>query len=179
MRIVIGILLAALAAYVWGFLYWGLSGPAYSAWQTLEDDEAVMTVLRENFPRNGTYYVPGRNHDEATAGRLFEQGPVAFVHILARDGRPMMDPSIMGLGFVHYIVGAALLVLVLSLTGLQGAAAIKASAAIGLFVVVMAHMGEAVWWQVSWGWKLGQALYDLIAITIMGAVLSRFAAPRT
>ncbi len=121
MKVGIGILLAALAAYVWGFLYWGLPGPAYSAWQTLENDAAVMTVLKENFPRNGTYFLPGRNHDENEAARLFEQGPVAIVHILARDGRPMMDASIMALGLLHYIVAAALLAILLERRGRERA----------------------------------------------------------
>ncbi len=178
MRLAIGIFLAALAAYVWGFLYWGLPGPAYAAWQTLENDEAAMTALRESFPRNGTYFVPGRNHDDAAAAQLYERGPVAFVHILAHDGRPMMDPSIMVMGFVHYIAAAGLLALVFSVAGLSGGRALKASAAIGVFAVVMAHLGESVWWQLSWSWKLGQALYDAAAITIMGAVLSRFTAKR-
>ena len=100
---VIGIVLATIAVYVWGFLYWGISPIPYTAWKQTNGDEAAQKALLEHFPESGTYYLPGRYHDEETMNRLFEAGPVGFVHINL-EGRPAVDPSIMISGFFFTLV---------------------------------------------------------------------------
>ena len=77
-RQIIGVVLATLAVYMWGFLYWGASTIPYSAWQATNDDAAAGKALLEHFPVSGTYYVPGMYVDEATRNELSEAGPVAF-----------------------------------------------------------------------------------------------------
>ena len=63
-RCVIGIILATLAMYVWGFLYWGGANPfPYKAWKQTPDDVAAGKALLEHFPETGTYHMPGMNHD--------------------------------------------------------------------------------------------------------------------
>ena len=93
-RIVPGILLATIAAYFLGFLYWGLNPLPYSVWKRTNDDQAAQQALREHFPESGTYYLPGMYNDEETLSRLSEAGPVGFVHI-SLEGRPVVQPETM------------------------------------------------------------------------------------
>ena len=46
----------------------------------------------------------------------------------------------------------------------------------GLASAVMIHFGDAVWWSISWEWKLHQALYDACVWVIAGLVLAKFVA---
>ena len=173
---VIGIVLATVAVYFWGFLYWGISPVPYTAWKQTNGDEAAQKALLEHFPESGTYYLPERYHDEETTNRLFEAGPVGFVHINL-EGRPAVDPSIMGAGFVFTLVA----VLMISMLMAKAAPAfpsytdqVKFAALTGLTAVVMIEFGEAVWWQVSWQWKIFQAFYNFVAWTTAALVLAKF-----
>ena len=176
---VIGVVLATLAVYVWGFLYWGISSVPYSAWKQTNGDEAVQKALREHFPESGTYHVPGRHHDEEAMNRLFETGPVGFVHINL-EGRPAVDPSIMITGFFFTFVA----VLLISVTMAKAAPAfssyfdqVKFAALTGFTAVVLIEFGEAVWWQIAWQWKIFQAFYNFAAWTTAALVLARFYRP--
>ena len=153
----------------------GRFGDSYATWkQASGGDEAVQQALLAHFPEDGTYYVPGMHNEEADLNRLMEQGPAAFVHIVARDGRPLMDPTIMFCGFILCTAVAALA------SGLLGMARIESYsrrvafvAMVGLTVAVTAHIGDAVWWLISIEWKLAQFFYDIVSFALVGAILAR------
>ncbi len=63
-RAILGISAAALAVYIWGFVFWGASGLPYSAWQKVDDEVAVGQVLKKHFPRDGVYAIPGYGGEE-------------------------------------------------------------------------------------------------------------------
>ena len=157
-RQIIGVVLATVAVYMWGFLYWGASTIPYSAWQSTNDDAAAGKALLEHFPVSGTYYVPGMYNDEETRTKLSDAGPAAFVHI-QREGRPVVDPSIMLNGFLLTLVTVCLISVLLkkalpalaSYTERVGFVALA-----GLTAVVMIDFGDAVWWKIPWGWKIYQ-----------------------
>jgi hypothetical protein len=176
----LGVILASVALFLWGFLYWGLSHFPYQAWKRSSDDEAAQKALLELFPEDGTYYVPGRKHDAATLERLFRQGPLVFVHMLRRDGRPPLDPGIMIRGFALNVVVAALVALLLwqARGGLPDylSRLLHASLA-GVIASLMIDCGDAIWWEVSWVWKLRQAIYNCVAFVIGGAILAYFVTP--
>ena len=178
-RQIIGVVLATVAVYMWGFLYWGASTIPYSGWQTTKDDAAAGKALLEHFPVSGTYYVPGVYIAEETRNRLSEAGPVAFVHI-QREGRPVMDPSIMLNGFLLTLVTACLISVLLkrALPALGSyAERVGFVALVGVTAVVMIDFGDAVWWKIPWGWKIYQIFYDLVAWVIAGLVLAKFVRP--
>lgn len=176
-RFILGILLAALAMFVWGMLYWGANPLPYTAWKQATDDVAAGKALREYFPENGTYYVPGMNHDKATLKTLMEQGPVAFVHMLRREGRPLMEPGIMVKGLVLYLLVAWVLALLLrrALPALPSYGdRVKATALVALLAALMIDAGDVVWWYIPPAWKLYQGVYDFTALLIGGLVLAKF-----
>ena len=75
----IGVLLATLAMFAWGMLYWGANPAPYTAWQQTRDDAAAGRAILQHFPVSGTYYLPGLYNDAETRSKLHELGPVAFV----------------------------------------------------------------------------------------------------
>lgn len=171
-RSVVRVLLAAVAMYFWGFLYWGISPIPYQSWLQA-DDEAAQTALRELFPEPGTYYVPGRAHDEAEMTALFERGPIAMVHMADVDGRPLMDPAIMAIGFGLCIFTAAVIALVVSRFGGTYGERIKSVLLLAFAASFAIHLGDVVWWSVDPAWKMWPMVYDFIAWTIAGAILAR------
>ena len=175
MKRIVAILVAAIAVFFWGFLYWGATTAPYQAWNTAADDSAAQQALREHFPRNGFYGIPSVLHDAATIETLSQAGPTAFVIITAADGRPPMMASIMILGFLHEVIVATLLAALLSWVGAGMAfgGKVKLALLVGLISVVMTHFGDAVWWMFPWGWKIVQSIYEIVCFLIMGVILAK------
>lgn len=176
MRKIIAIILAASAAYLWGFAYWGVSSVPYSPWGEVsaQQDAAVSAALRAHFPGNGTYQIPGRYLPDAERRPLQENGPVAFIHITHYDGQPQFDAQVMWQGYVLYLGVAAMLagLIIVAAPALTSfGKGMVLTSLTGLAAVVMIDFGEATWWRIDWGWILLRSLYDFIAIVIMGAVL--------
>lgn len=153
----------------------------YSVWETATtDDPAIQADLLEHFPTEGTYYVPRFQEDAEATDRLMQAGPTAFVHVTARDGRPMVMPSIMAKGFVLCLATSGLVALLLSLFPLASyAERVKLATLVGLIAVVAIHLGDVVWWLIPAPWKLVQGFYDVVQFAIMGAVLGKFTGPRS
>jgi hypothetical protein len=174
---VLAVLLASLAAYFFGFLFWGATTAPYSAWKKAPDDVAAGEALLRHFPESGTYYVPSTTaHPPARLEELFQKGPVGFVHI-DRDGRPLHDGSTMAWGFVQTAVTMALLALVLARVRRSlpsYGARVGFVALLALTAAMMYEGGEIVWWQLPAAWELVQAAYNVGAWIVGGAVLARF-----
>jgi hypothetical protein len=181
-RALVGVLLATLAMYFFGFLFWGATTLPYRTWKIAPDDEAAQRALLTHFPESGTYHVPAPTaHDEKRRRELFERGPVGFVHI-DRDGRPMEDPAILIGGFVLNLVVVALLALILwrVLPALPTyRSRVGFLALLGLTAAIMIDGGSAIWWGLAWQWKVVQGLYDVGAWIVAGLVLAKFIRPAT
>lgn len=176
-RTFIGIAIASVVLYVWGFLYWGLGPWPTMIWHQAADDVAAGQALLEHFPEDGTWYVPGFSHEQETLEGLFSNGPVAFVHMLSSSGRPMMDPSIMIQGFflnLAFIIVVALLLRHIGHALPAYGDRVKLIALTGLAATVLIDFGGAVWWQIDWPWKLCQAFYDFSAWLVVGLILAHF-----
>lgn len=179
-KAILGIAAATVVLFLWGFLYWGLGPYRTMIWHQTADDVAAGQALLEYFPQNGTYYVPGFDRDQAENEELFNQGPVAFVHMLSANGRPAFDVSIMIQGFMLNAVVVVLIVLILhqvksAVPSYWGQ--VKLISLIGLTAAVLIDCGAAVWWQIDWPWKLYQAFYDFSAWVVAGLVLAGFVGP--
>jgi len=181
-RTALGVIIASIVLFLWGFIYWGSGAYRTMVWKQSTDDVAAGKALLEYFPQNGTYYVPGSEKDLKTVETRFESGPVAFVHMLSINGRPMVDVSIMIKGFILNLVVIVLLAVLLR----QVCAAlpryidrVKFVALAGLTAAIFIDCGGAVWWQIDWSWKLYQAFYSFSAWLLIGLVLARFIEPET
>ena len=104
---------------------------------------------------------------------LFERGPIAMVHMADVDGRPMMDASIMVIGFGLCIFTAAVIALVVSRFHGPYAERMKSVLIVAFAASFAIHLGDVVWWSVALSWKMWPIIYDFAAWTIAGAILAR------
>jgi hypothetical protein len=162
--------------YLWGFLFWGALPLGYRSWKSTPDDRAAGQALLSHFPETGTYYIPSMKHDSKELEALMVKGPVGFVHI-KREGRPLADPSIMVGGLILYLAVAALLSFTMPSSD-RYAVRFAGVFLVGLTAVVMVDLGDAIWWQIPWAWKLTQAGYNVVTVSIAGAILAKFSRRR-
>ena len=179
-RFILGVLIATLLLYLWGFLYWGLGPYASLIWKQAKDDVAAGEALLQHFPEVGTYYIPASTHDPKTLERLFQKGPIALVHLISTEGRPVMDPSIMVQGFLLNLIVVVLIGLLLrrvSVALLSYSDRVGFVFLAGLTASILIDLGDVVWWRISWDWKLYLAFYHVSAWVLTGLVLGRFVGP--
>ena len=180
MKTVIGVVIAAVVVFAWGFVYWGFGPYRTIIWKQAQDDVQAGKALREHFPDNGTYYVPGFRHGQETLDKRFESGPVAFVHMLSVNGKPMFDASLMIKGFFLNLVVIVLVAILLSSVGSALPTYLNRltfTVLAGLTAVIFFDGGSVVWWQIDWSWKLYQAFYGFTAWFVIGAILAKFIEP--
>jgi hypothetical protein len=172
-------LLGALAMFVFGFLYWGISPLPYKSLGRVPDDAAAASALAKIFPSTGLYFLPGMYLDPATHQELAQKGPLAEVNYIAH-GAPMFDPRTLAKGFIHNYVLCLLLVLLLGtvMPAFQGVGCVvRLCAMIGL-VLAAGHYADVIWWNYSIAWETWRALYDLLAFVIVGAILGKMLVPK-
>lgn len=169
-NLILGSVLAGLAFFIWGFVYYGISGIPYKALG--QSDDTVALSLKKAFPTEGTYLFP--NPNEENAQELHKRGPVAMIHIKP-NGNP--NPmSMMGTGFIHGWIYCLLLAALLK----QICKKSGYGARVGFVVLVAtagafaARIGDAVWWQQSMSWQLANFAYAVIGGAIIGAILAKF-----
>jgi len=176
----IGVVLATVAIFLWGFVYWGLMSAPYAPLKATNGDEAAQQAVLEHFPSTGMYLIPGAYNAPEDAARMFADGPIAMVNVV-REGHPMEDPVMMGRGFMLNLV-VVLLLAVLMKRALPALPSYRDrvvfAALVGLTAVVMINFGDAVWWRYPWAWKTSQALYGLVSFSLAGAILAKFIKPQ-
>ena len=181
MKLALGVILASIAVFVWGFVYWAANPLPYSAWKQTEDDAAAGQAILEHFPESGTYFLPGIYNDEETMTRLHEAGPIAMIH-LSREGGPVMRPLVLVKGFLLNLVTVILAALLLRLAlpaSASYADGVKLAALTGLAAAVFIDFGDVVWWYGSWDWKLHMAIYHVSFWLVAGLILAKFIRPQT
>jgi hypothetical protein len=175
-RVLVGIVLATVIVYFWGFLYWGASSVPYSAWQESADDAAAGQALLDHFPESGVYYIPANGNPPELRSKLYETGPTGFV-ILDVDGRPEFDATIMAEGFALNGVVMALLALLLHscrrATPLYSDR-LRLVSLVAAIAVLLVNAGDIVWWAMPVDWELWQIFYNFSALVLGGAVLAYF-----
>jgi hypothetical protein len=175
----LGPALAALAMFVFGFLYWGVSPLPYKVLNRVDDDAAAAAALAKIFPSSGTYFLPGLYLDRAKHEELMTRGPIAEVHFV-NSGLPMMDPKILVKGYLHCFALCVLLALMLNklapaFQSWSGRA--KFCAEVGLIVALYQYV-YAIWWHHALAWVSMQAIYDFLEFVIAGLVLAKFVTPK-
>jgi len=179
-KFVLAPFLAALAIFVWGFLYWGAPPYLpYKALSSVEDDSATALAVGKLFHTSGTYLIPSPLGGEAKMQELGTRGPLVEVNIA--PGMTAADQAkCMALGFVHMFVMCLLLVIVLCTVKKSfecWTCPTKFCAMLGLLAATV-HLGEAIWWHHSLGWTLAQSIYDFTVYALAGLVLGKFVMPK-
>lgn len=171
-RTLLGILIAAIAAFLWGFLFWGASTLTYSSWSATADDAKTQAALAELFPESGYYTVP--NHTQHTPdafSALLDHGGVWATVNMDYNPPQQGDPANLLLGLGHNLVVMFLLALLIQHTT---ADRFRTALLAGLMAAVFSNFGDVVWWNYPIDWKLTIFTYDLGFWLIGGLVLSYF-----
>ena len=178
-RFFTGVLLAALAAFVWGALFWLNPLPTTLMKQTA-DDEAIQELLREHFDESGIYFIPGPGNDAETLERLATRGPVASVFIQLEGQTPMQFRPFMA-GLAHSVVSTFLLGLLMLMARRALPSygnRVSFAALAGMAGAFFAFLINPVWFSQPWGWHLLLALYMVTGWIVAGLVLAAFIGPR-
>lgn len=177
-RLILGSLLAAVIVFIWGFLYWNILPFRNSATLPVPD-EAALTQALEAFPETGTYQIPDlrtSESEEAMTAKL-SQGPSALI-LFRKEGVNWADPKIFIGGFLHMLITALLIGLLLRRTGLATFGARFGLVFLaGLAAAIFANLGEPIWYYQPWGWHILQFGYDLTVWIIIGLVMAKFVQP--
>ena len=179
-RLVIGIVVSSIVLFLWGFMYWGLSPVPYNYLKVSADDRAAGAALLEHFPEEGTYYLPNMAQDPKSRAALHEKGPIAFVHMTSRDGRPEMEGSVMVKGFLLNTFAVAAVALLLSwvVSALPSYGSRFAFVFVmGAVMTIFIEIGDVVWWYLPFGWEMVQLIYGLTAWAVVGLILPAFVRP--
>ncbi len=169
--------LAALAMFLWGFLYYGLSGIPYRPLgHTVADVGPALNAL---FPSDGTYLIPDPKGSPEIKAEQMKRGQFAMVHI-RKSGIAAMDPLLLAKGYALEFLCCALLMLLRHKT--QAAVrdfscTVKFSLMIGLIATVFSNGGEIIWWHQDFAWHAMTMIHDGVAWLLAGIVLAFFVKP--
>ncbi len=140
----------------------------------------ILASMKEQLPLNGTYFLPSTAGDPEAVDKVMRQGPVAMIHMLAVNGRPAVDPTIMAAGFVFNLVSIVLIAILLRsvLSALPTYSdRVKFVALAGFIAAFFIDGGEVAWWLMPLDWKLYQAVYNILFWLIAGLILAKFVQP--
>jgi hypothetical protein len=174
----LGALLAAIAMFVWGFIYWGSGLVDPFTHMTPEAETALGETLKANLTSDGVYVLPDpKNGTEEEWMQRMSAGPFAMTNFKS-GGAPPFETTL-AFGFVHMLVTTILLAALLMYV--TPAATyfdrLKIVATVGLIAAVFAHLAQPIWWHYPWTYAVLGAIYDLGAYVISGAILAYFVSP--
>lgn len=178
-RLALGVVIAAIALWGWGFLYWGVNPLPYASWSVTADDAAAQAALRTHFPESGTYFVPSRSHDAATQQRLLDAGPWGFVEISYAKRSPVEPLTFVYGLLVNLLFAAALALLMYRVRGSARTYSGRLGVPLwcGIASVLLFEGDDIVWWGLAANWQMHQAIYHFVGFLVAGAVLAAFIKP--
>ncbi len=168
-KTLLGVIVTGIVLFFFGFLYWGVNQLPYTTWNSVEDPAAAQAAAASLFPEDGVYFLPGPGSDPQ-AMQLLESGPSVLLTI-----QHTQDPMAVqfGLGFVHNVLSALLLVVVLK--GVTGTGALVTRALLLGFLAGFVILGsDIVWWMQPVSWMFFHLVYYLIYFALGAWVLSFF-----
>ncbi|HEX4954218.1 MAG TPA: hypothetical protein VF017_12580 [Thermoanaerobaculia bacterium] len=177
LRTVLVCLLAALAMFLWGFVFWTLPHPL-EAFSTGLDNEKVQTALRDLIPADGAYAVPEFSEGSSMDSWMAQhrQGPIATL-LVRKGGAEPGAPTVFLFGYLHMF---ATCLLIAWLLGKCGASLATFGAKVGL--VAMAgfagsfwiHVSAPIWMLQPWHYHLASVFYDVVAWVLAGLILAKW-----
>ncbi len=180
MRALIGIVLAAVVMFVWGFLFWTVLPFSKAILRNAPDEGALAQALSQELKEPGVYVLPGMiaGQSEAEYASRSKAGPLAWV-IFRREGTDPMRPATFLAGFVHMLVSVSLLAWLLKLAGPGGYAGRFGLAFVAsLAGAVFSNLGKPIWWIQPWDFHVLNFAYDITSWVLAALVLAHFVRKR-
>ena len=176
-KLLLGSLLAAIAVFLWGFVFWAVIAEV----DTVSPDAelALQSAISQHVPETGTYVVPTMRTDEAEYTLRHETGPTAMLFVRSEGSSPM-DPATFGAGLLHEFVFALLIGLLLRMSWSAlptYASRVGFVVLAGVAAAFWSEFSAPIWWLHPWEFHLMNALYAVGSWAITGLVMARFSAP--
>jgi len=181
MKTVLGILLASLAMYIWGSIWWMTIG--MSPIKPIADDTGLSAAMLAAMPEPGVYFLPDPGlyeTDVEAFSAQHETGPLAQV-FFHPQGRPPMDPSVMIYGFLHMVLSVAIAGHLLNMV--KGSLTSYGSrlffvTGVGFLIAVFNRVGDMIWFYHHLDWTLFTAFFGVASWAIAGSILAAFIKPQ-
>lgn len=180
-RFLLGSIIAAVAGFVWGAVFW-MSPLPNNVIQQAKSDVLLGAELKVTLNESGVYYLPGGGDPTGEEfQRLHRAGPIAMI-FYQREGAEPMAPSTFAAGLVHGWASIALAAVLLgmALPALGGyAARVGFVTLVGVISSVFSDIGGTVWWPISMDWALIMSVYGVVFWLVTGLILAAFYKPET
>lgn len=176
-KIVAASVVAAIALFVWGFIFWVPIATATGIFRPAPDEVALAKALKDQLgSADGFYFLPTDMADEQALAARHEAGPIAFVAYRSA-GAPMVNPQTFLFGFLHNLVSALLMAFFLAwlaprLHSFKERFQLVAGA--GFIVSVFGNLGRPIWLVQPWSYHLFQFVYEVTCWLVVGLVLGYF-----
>jgi hypothetical protein len=162
--------LAAIAMFVWGFLFWGILSEPLGLSHVVADEPGLGETLNDALGDDGVYFLPGDMADEAAWTARHQAGPLAMIHFRRAGGDPMA-PSLFLSGFLHMLVSATLIGWLIQAAPASGRMKVVFLAA--LAAAVFANLGTPIWMYQSWKYHSLVAAYQFVGWLLAGVLLTK------
>jgi hypothetical protein len=173
----IGSLMAAVAVYFWGVIWFPLMAQ-YKTGGWIYDDDEALRLVQTQILESGTYVIPGPGDDPETLTDRRERGPVLTVQYLKKEDVLSLW-QVRGWGTLQILVTTFLIGLTMRTLSpsLNYRSRVMFVALAGLTAAVYNDLSDAIWWYHPCSWSLITAIYDCTAWIIAGFVLAWFIKP--
>jgi len=187
MRFILGALLSAVVLFVWGFIFWTQLPMMDLMFPALPNESSLDQALKD-IPASGEYLFPewhaAKGKTDTPEGKIWDakvrQGPVGRI-IISKEGASPMDPKILVLGFVHFLIASvmAATLLTLALPGLPTyGTRLLFVTALGVFASVTLNLMDSVWFHRPWLVPLVLTGNHIVGWFLAGLVLAGVIRPK-
>ena len=181
-RMIIGALVAAVAMFFIGFIFFGPLGLNHIATGSVTDAQAaaIQQSLSANLPNTGTFVVPSPESSPPQTV-MYGQGPIATIHYNTA-GFAAMDTKALGIGFAFDFLIA--LLIGIALLGIEGRVPDFGSKARVAMIIAVAgsaynHLSEPIYYHHDWPHFVYAFVADGLMLAAAGFILAWFLTRRT
>ena len=180
-RVIWGSLVAAIAMFVIGFIFYGPLGLKTLATKSVDDAPAlvIQQALKANLPQTGTYMIPNDSRSPPQSA-MYGNGPIATVHYNSSGFVAALDPATIGKGFVFNF--AIALLIGLALIGIDGrvtdfGSRARVAAIVGIAGSAFVHLAEPLYYHHDWPHSLYTFIADGLMLAAAGVIVAWFLKP--
>lgn len=176
-RMIIGAVVAAVAMFFIGFIFFGPLGLNHIATGSVADAQAaaIQQSLSANLANTGTFVVPSPESSPAQTV-MYGQGPIATIHYNTA-GFAAMDTKALGIGFLFDF--AIALLIGIALLGINGRVPDYGSKARVAMIIAVAcaafnHLSEPIYYHHDWPHFVYAFVADGLMLAAAGLILAWF-----
>jgi hypothetical protein len=174
-------LLAAIASTVvlviWGMIFWAWVYEPFGIFKELPNEAEVVETLTSNGVETGTYFFPWPRNTPETFAEFVQQhksGPFFQLNYIKEGVDPAAPGKILG-GVLHYLLVSVIAVAWLRVAMTPAISFSRKFSLVflaGLMGTTFIRLSDPIWFHLPWPYTLGNAVYEIVAWFLMGAVLA-------